>query len=113
MLRLHVFSNGMSILMCIKRLCGNFQYVMTKQKQFWSYALTHTFKSQRLKLYISWKRSCLSSCPNELSKQKRGKTERGNIITWELRFRRQERLLFTHSSQDADDETTVHQTTYL
>lgn len=33
MLRLHMFSNGMSILMCIKRLCGNFQYVMTKQKQ--------------------------------------------------------------------------------
>lgn len=33
MLRLHMFSNGMSILMCIKRLCGNFQDVMTKQRQ--------------------------------------------------------------------------------
>lgn len=33
MLSLHMFSNGMSILMCIKRLCGIFQYVMTKQEQ--------------------------------------------------------------------------------
>lgn len=33
MLCLHMFSNGTSILMCIKRLCGNFQYVMTTQKE--------------------------------------------------------------------------------